>query len=80
MRSAKAMLLLTLSATILTACDKTRSIGTVPPVIGSTGVYCAKDRRQTFSATRDTPETIAQIRRANAEWEATCLPMQSGDS
>jgi hypothetical protein len=48
--------------TALTACAAT-------PI---TGTACSAFRPITYSAAKDTPETVAQVRKHNAAWEALC--------
>jgi len=62
----KRALLAVLLSTILTACATTRE--TV------TDTSCGAFEPITFSAARDTPETVAQIREHNAAFDALCPP------
>ncbi len=48
----------------LTACAKTPQT--------ATDLACLAFAPITFSASHDTPETVAQIRRHNAAWHALC--------
>lgn len=53
-----------LSLTILTACGATTGTGT--------DAACLAFAPITFSASRDTAETVRQVREHNAAWDALC--------
>lgn len=61
--------LLLLCGMMLTACATTRQTETTPDRIA-----CTAFEQGTFSASGDTPETVAWIRTHNAKWRAVCEP------
>ena len=65
-RSGVRLTLVVLSAMMLTACSATRT------TVMRASAACIAFQPITFSASKDTPETVGQVRGHNAAWDAIC--------
>lgn len=74
MRYAARLMPAVLSAMILTACVTTRTTET-----GEAEVACSAFAPISFSATRDTAQTVREVREHNAAWHAVCGEEESSD-
>lgn len=55
-----------------------QSCSTLETATVASEALCISDKPITFSATKDTPETVSQVREHNAAWDAVCSNNPAG--